>query len=101
MVRPARRTESLLWLQSSRLRAVLTFATPTALLLGVMLAPSVLALALDRAPGRPVARAVAMAGLAFALSPLWRLCWAVIPWMLRGICCCGFWPICGRRGGPY
>ena len=70
---PARRTASLFWLQGLVCGAVLTFATPTALVLGVVLAPSVLALALDREPGRPVARAVAMAEMAFTLGPLWRL----------------------------
>jgi hypothetical protein len=44
-----------------------------ALLLGVLLVPALVGVLLDRRPGRPVARAVFLAGAAFALAPAWRL----------------------------
>lgn len=69
---PARRG-SLIWLQGLACGALLTLATPTAVLGGALLAPGLLALALDRAPGRPVARTVLLFGLAATVHPLWTL----------------------------
>jgi hypothetical protein len=50
-----------------------TLATPTALLLGVLLCPLVLALVLDRRPDRPAARPLLLSGLAATMHPLFRL----------------------------
>lgn len=66
---------SLIWLQGLLCGALVTLATPSALLIGVMLAPAGLAYRLDREPGQPVARAVLIAALACAVHPLhllWR-----------------------------
>ena len=49
---------------------MLTLATPTALVAGVLLAPTVLAMALDRAPGKPTARPLLLLGLAASVRPL-------------------------------
>jgi hypothetical protein len=54
---------------------MLSYALPTALLLGFGLLPAIVAYAFDRSPGRPAARSVAclnLAGLAPALETLWR-----------------------------
>jgi hypothetical protein len=67
--RPNRRG-SLLWLQGLGCGLLLTLATPTALVAGVLLAPTVLALALDRAPGKPTARPLLLLGLAASVRPL-------------------------------
>ena len=48
-------------------------ATPTALLMGVLLAPGLLAVALDRAPGRPIARTLLLWGLSTTVGPLMTL----------------------------
>jgi hypothetical protein len=61
------------WLQGLACGALLTFAPAFALLLGVLLAPALVAVLLDRRPGQPVARAVFLAGTAFALAPAWHL----------------------------
>jgi hypothetical protein len=68
------RPNSLIWLQGLLCGAVATLATPTALLLGVLLAPVLLALGLDREPGRPRARAIALCSMAAAVDPL-RTLW--------------------------
>ncbi len=51
-----------------------TLATPTALLLGVLLGPALLAIALDHEPGRPRARSIALCSMAAAVEPL-RTLW--------------------------
>jgi hypothetical protein len=71
--RASRGGGSLLWLQGLVCGAVLTFATPVAVLLGVLLAPSVVAAVMDSAPNRAMTRAVFLSGLAFTLGPLWHL----------------------------
>jgi hypothetical protein len=68
------RQHSLVWLQGLLCGAMVTLATPTALLLGVLLCPAVLALVLDRQPGRPKARGVALFNMAAAVDPL-RTLW--------------------------
>jgi hypothetical protein len=68
------RQHSLVWLQGLLCGAVVTLATPTALLLGVLLGPAILALVLDRQPGRPKARGVALFNMAAAIDPL-RTLW--------------------------
>jgi len=55
--------------------AMVTLATPTALLLGVLLAPALLALMMDRQTGRPRARSIALCGMAASVNPL-RALWA-------------------------
>jgi len=55
--------------------ALVTLATATAVLAGILLAPGLLSLVLDQAPGRPTARAVMLFGLAATMQPLatlWR-----------------------------
>jgi hypothetical protein len=64
---------SMLWLQGMVCGAILTFATPAALLGGTLLAPALIALLADREPGRPVLRAVLLFGGAVSLDPLWHL----------------------------
>ena len=71
---PAVKGRSMLWLQGMACGAVLTFATPAAMLAAGLLAPALLALAADRRPGRPILRAVLLYGCAVALAPLWHLC---------------------------
>jgi len=69
------RKQSLVWVQGLLCGALVTLATPTALLVTVLLAPALVALAFDRAPGRPIARSVALCGLAACVDPV-RTLWA-------------------------
>jgi len=62
-----------MWLQGMICGAVLTFATPSAFLAGVLLLPALVTLVIDRAPARKMTRAVALACSAFAYAPLWQL----------------------------
>ena len=71
----AGRSQSLVWLQGLLCGALATLATPTALLLAVLLAPALVALAIERVPGRPVARSVALCSLAGCGEPV-RTVWA-------------------------
>ena len=64
---------SLLWLQGLVCGAVLAFAMPVAVLTGVLMAPALVAAALEARPRRPVTRTVALGCCAFTLGPLWRL----------------------------
>jgi hypothetical protein len=73
--KPPGGAQSLVWVQGLLCGALATLATPTALLLAVLLAPALVALAFDRAPGRPVARSVALCGLAACVEPV-RTLWA-------------------------
>ena len=66
----APRQHSLVWLQGLACGAVVTLTPGFALLLGALLAPGVLALLLDREPGRPMARAVLLLGLATCVMPV-------------------------------
>ena len=68
-----RRGGSHLWLQGLVCGAVLAFATPVAVLVGVMLMPALAATLIETRPGRPVTRAVALAGAAFTVAPVWHL----------------------------
>ena len=67
------RQHSLIWLQGLLCGALVTLATPTALLLGVLLGPTLLAIALDREPGRPRARSIGLCSMAAAVEPLHTL----------------------------
>jgi len=71
--RPKQR--SLVWLQGLLCGAMVTLATPTALLLGVLLGPALVAVLLDHEPGRPRVRSIALCSMAAAVEPLrtlWR-----------------------------
>jgi hypothetical protein len=64
-----------LWPFGLALAGAAAVAPPSAVLAGVLLAPALLALLADRAPGRPVGRCVllfALAGAIPALFALWR-----------------------------
>jgi hypothetical protein len=65
---------SMVWLQGLLCGAMAMLAPPTALLLGVLLGPAVLALVFDRQPGRPRARSIALFGMAASVDPL-RTLW--------------------------
>jgi hypothetical protein len=67
------RQRSVFWLQGLLCGAVLTVATPTALLVGVLLGPGLVALLLDRQPGRPRARSIVLCGTAACVAPLQAL----------------------------
>jgi hypothetical protein len=68
------RQHSLTWLQGLLCGAMVTLATPTALLLGVILGPALLAVLLDHEPGRPRARSIALCSMAAAVDPV-RALW--------------------------
>ena len=70
-----RSRQSLIWLQGLLCGAMATLATPTTLLLTVLLAPSLLAVLLDHKAGRPMARSIALANMAASVTPLHAL-WA-------------------------
>ena len=63
------------WLQGLACGAVVCLATPTAVLLGALLFPGMVALPFDREPGKPVARAMLLCGAAFG-SPAMQELWA-------------------------
>jgi hypothetical protein len=63
----------MLWLQGLLCGVLAALATPTALVLGILLGPGLLALVLDRAPGRPAARAMLLFGLSATVFPLMAL----------------------------
>ena len=65
---------SLIWLQGLLCGSIVTLATPSALLLGIMLAPAGLAYRWDREPGQPMARVVLVCALAGAVIPM-RTLW--------------------------
>jgi hypothetical protein len=62
-----------LWLQGLVCGALATLATPTALLGGVLLAPSIVIYLADDTPGRPALRAVLLFGLAATVHPMMAL----------------------------
>jgi hypothetical protein len=64
------RQHSWVWLQGLLCGALATIATPTAVLLGVLLGPALLAMLLDREPGRPTGRSVALFAMAASVAPL-------------------------------
>ncbi|MGC8475810.1 MAG: hypothetical protein ACP5NP_05600 [Acetobacteraceae bacterium] len=76
---PAPRAEapprSLAWLQGLACGALVAMAPGFAVLGGVLGAPAWVALALDRAPGRPVLRSVALCNAAACVAPV-RAFWA-------------------------
>lgn len=63
------------WVQGLVCGAVVTLATPIAVLIALLLAPGIGAWLLEREPGRPAARATLLCGAAMAVSPvvaLWQ-----------------------------
>ncbi len=72
---PAGGPRSLIWLQGLLCGALVTLATPTALLIGVLFLPALIASALDRQPGKPIARSIALFGLCGIVGPVLNL-WA-------------------------
>jgi hypothetical protein len=66
---------SRVWLQGLLCGAVATLATPTALLVGVLFLPALIASVLDCQPGKPVARSMALFSLCGTVGPVLRL-WA-------------------------
>jgi hypothetical protein len=71
---PARRGNgSLNWLLGVACGAILAFATPTALLGGVLLAPAILTAVFDTQAGRPLTRVVFVAAAGFTFGPIWHL----------------------------
>ncbi len=62
-----------MWVQGLVCGALVTLATPTALLGGVLLLPTIVVYFLDRTEGRPTLRAVLLFGLATAVRPLLTL----------------------------
>jgi hypothetical protein len=69
---PARRGSGL-WLQGMACGALVTLATPTALVGGVLLLPTIIVYFVDRTEGRPTLRAVLLFGLAASVRPLLAL----------------------------
>ena len=74
--KPQPRQHSLVWLQGLLCGAMATLATPTALLMAVLLGPALLAILLDHEPGRPRARSIALCSMAASIDPL-RTLWTV------------------------
>ena len=73
--RPAGGGRSLVWLQGLLCGGLVACAPATALLLGLLLAPAFVMLAVERRPGRPVARTMLLFGASAAVFPtiaLWN-----------------------------
>ncbi|HET8995858.1 MAG TPA: hypothetical protein VFN42_04260 [Acetobacteraceae bacterium] len=66
----AKRQHSLVWLQGLGCGAVVTLAPGFAALLGILLAPGLVALLFDREAGRPMARCVLLTGMAACIAPV-------------------------------
>ncbi len=67
---PPREQRSYAWVQGLLCGVAATLVPGPALLAGLLLAPGLVALLLDQAPGKPMARAVLLCGLAAAVPPL-------------------------------
>lgn len=72
---PEGKRHSLVWLQGLACGALAALAPAVALMVGVLLGPGLVALALDSEPGKPVARAVLLCGLAACVDPV-RALWS-------------------------
>jgi hypothetical protein len=62
------------WLQGLMCGALVMLAPPTALLIGVLLGPALLAALFDQQSGRPRARSIGLFGMAASVDPL-RTLW--------------------------
>lgn len=69
------RANALMWMQGLLCGGMVAIQPPTALLLGALLGPAIVALFLDRQPGRPIARSVLLCALAACVKPV-RTLWA-------------------------
>ena len=67
------RRASAMWVQGLACGALITFATPTALLLGVLFAPAIIYALASPGCARNVLRAIASGCAAAALGPLWHM----------------------------
>lgn len=63
-----------MWIQGLLCGGLVAMLPPTALLLGVLLGPAMLALFLDPSPGKPIARSVLLCTLAACVKPV-RMLW--------------------------
>lgn len=68
------RTSSFIWLQGLLCGALVTLATPVAVLLGVLLAPAIGVAMLDGSPGKPRARTAFLFAAACSVGPV-RILW--------------------------
>jgi hypothetical protein len=64
-----------MWMQGLACGGLVALLPPTALLLGVLLGPALVALFLDGQPGKPIARSVLLCALAACVKPV-RMLWA-------------------------
>lgn len=69
------RSNVLMWMQGLACGGLVAVLPPVALLLGVLLGPTLLAAYLDRQPGKPIARSVLLCTLAACVKPV-RALWA-------------------------
>lgn len=69
------RSNALMWMQGLACGGLVALLPPTALLLGVLLGPALVALFLDGQPGKPIARSVLLCALAACVKPV-RMLWA-------------------------
>jgi hypothetical protein len=64
------KAKSFLWLQGLVCGALATMATPTAVVLGVLMLPAIIANLTETAPGKPLTRVLALFGAAAIVGPL-------------------------------
>ena len=64
-----------MWMQGLLCGGLVALLPPTALLLGALLGPALVALFLDGQPGKPIARSVLLCTLAACIKPV-RMLWA-------------------------
>ena len=72
---PGGRASALMWMQGLACGGLVALLPPTALLLGVLLGPAIVAMFLDRQAGKPIARSVLLCALAASVKPV-RTLWA-------------------------
>lgn len=60
----------MVWAQGLLCGALAALATPTAILMGVLLGPALFAVLLDSEPGKPTGRCVVLASMAASVVPL-------------------------------
>jgi hypothetical protein len=75
VIAPHAQSNVLMWAQGLLCGGLVALLPPIALLLGVLLGPALVALFLDRQPGKPVARSVLLCSLAASVAPV-RMLWA-------------------------
>ncbi len=68
-------SNALVWAEGLLCGGLVALLPPTALLLGVLLLPAIVAVVLEHQPGKPVARSVVLCGLAASVTPV-RALWA-------------------------